>query len=61
MQCLHLLVVYYLAAKLERAPELYGALGAATVFLLWLYLIARVIVSAAFLNATLWCRRHPGA
>jgi uncharacterized BrkB/YihY/UPF0761 family membrane protein len=49
----HLFVVYYLSDKLERSPNLYGTLGAATVVLLGLYLIARVIVSAMFLNATL--------
>jgi len=50
---IHLFTVYYLAGKLERSPKLYGTLGAATVVLLGLYLIARVIVSAMFLNATL--------
>ena len=51
MQVLHLVVVLYLAPKLGRSSELYGALGAATVILLWLYLVARLIVSGAFLNA----------
>src|SRR3954447_3856990 len=50
-------VVYYLAAKLERSPDLYGALGGATVVLLWLFLFARLIVSGMFLNATLARRR----
>jgi uncharacterized BrkB/YihY/UPF0761 family membrane protein len=53
-----LMVTFYLAPRLERSPQLYGALGAATVLLLWLYIVARLIVSAAFLNATLWDRRH---
>ncbi len=52
-------VSVYLAPKLQRQPQLYGALGAATVILLWLYIIARLVVSAAFLNATLWDRRRP--
>jgi uncharacterized BrkB/YihY/UPF0761 family membrane protein len=51
-------VVYYLAAKLERSPDLYGALGASTVVLLWLFLIARLVVSGMFLNATLERRRQ---
>jgi uncharacterized BrkB/YihY/UPF0761 family membrane protein len=50
---IHVFVVYYLSDKLERSPKLYGALGASTVVLLALFLIARVIVSAMFLNATL--------
>ncbi len=49
---IHLFTVYYLSDKLERSPKLYGTLGAATVVLLGLYLIARVVVSAMFLNAT---------
>ena len=39
---IHLFTVYYLSDKLERSPKLYGTLGAATVVLLGLYLIARV-------------------
>jgi uncharacterized BrkB/YihY/UPF0761 family membrane protein len=48
-----LFLAYYLAGKLERSPALYGTLGAATVVLLVLFLIARLVVSAMFLNATL--------
>jgi membrane protein len=53
-QLIHLAVVLYLAPKIGRSSELYGTLGAATVLLLWLYLVARLIVAAAFLNAALW-------
>ena len=60
-QAIHLVVVLYLAPKLGRSSELYGALGAATVILLWLYLVARLIVAAAFLNAALWDGRAAGA
>jgi uncharacterized BrkB/YihY/UPF0761 family membrane protein len=54
---LQIATVYYFAPKLTRAPALYGSLGTAATLLLWLYLIARVIVAAAFLNATLWRRK----
>jgi membrane protein len=57
-QLIHLTVVLYLAPKIGRSSELYGTLGAATVILLWLYLLARLIVAAAFLNAALWERHH---
>jgi uncharacterized BrkB/YihY/UPF0761 family membrane protein len=50
---IHVFVAYYLADKLERSPKLYGVLGASTVVLLGLYLIARVAVSGMFLNAAL--------
>jgi membrane protein len=58
-QLIHLFVALYLAPRLGRSTELYGALGAATVILLWLYLEARLFVGAAFLNACLWGRAHP--
>jgi uncharacterized BrkB/YihY/UPF0761 family membrane protein len=58
IELMHVLVVLYLAPRLSRSPSLYGALGAATVVMLWLYLIARLFVLAAFLNATLWDRRR---
>jgi uncharacterized BrkB/YihY/UPF0761 family membrane protein len=57
LMAIHLFTVYYLSGKLERSPKLYGTLGASTVVLLGLFLIARVIVSAMFLNATLERRR----
>lgn len=59
-QGIHLVVVLYLVPRLGRSSELYGALGAATVILLWLFLVARLIVAAAFLNAALWDERPAG-
>lgn len=59
-QALQIAVVFYFAPKLGRSSELYGALGTAAVLLVWLYVLARLITGAAFLNATLWERRHPG-
>jgi membrane protein len=58
-QALHLFAVLYLVPRLGRSSELYGSLGAATVILLWLYIVARLITLSAFLNATLWERRTP--
>src|SRR5262245_25095517 len=55
---LHLFAPLYLAPRLGRSSELYGSLGAATVLLLWLYILARLITLSAFLNATLWERRQ---
>ncbi len=53
-QLMHLVVALYIAPRLGRSSELYGTLGAATVILLWLYLVARLIVAGAFLNAAVW-------
>jgi len=55
---MQLVTVYYLASKLETASELYGSLGAAAAVLLWLSILARIVVVAAGLNATLWQRRR---
>jgi uncharacterized BrkB/YihY/UPF0761 family membrane protein len=57
-QVLSLAVVFYFAPRIGRSSELYGTLGAASVLLVWLYLVARLIMSGAFLNATLWERRQ---
>jgi uncharacterized BrkB/YihY/UPF0761 family membrane protein len=60
IQGLNLFTALYLAPKLGRSSQLYGSLGAATVILLWLYIIARLITLSAFPNATLWERRKAG-
>ena len=59
-EVIHIVVVLYLVPKLGHSSELYGALGSATVILLWLYLLARLLVAAAFLNAALWEHRTTG-
>jgi uncharacterized BrkB/YihY/UPF0761 family membrane protein len=51
----------YLAGKLERVDDVYGALGTALVILLWLYLIARIMVAVPMLNSALWKRRQTEA
>ena len=58
---LQVATVYYFAPKLTRAPALYGSLGSAATLLLWLFLIARILVASAFLNAALWRRSGGGA
>jgi membrane protein len=57
IQVVHLVTVYYVARKVSHSSSTYGSLGAATAILLSLFLIARVIVFGASLNAELW-RRH---
>lgn len=43
--------VYY-ADRLDRVDDLYGALGVASVFLAWLFILARLWVAGASLNAS---------
>jgi uncharacterized BrkB/YihY/UPF0761 family membrane protein len=59
-QLVNVAVVFYFAPKIGRSTELYGTLGTAAVLLVWLYILARLITSGAFLNATLWERRYGG-
>jgi uncharacterized BrkB/YihY/UPF0761 family membrane protein len=54
----HAFVNVYLAPKLGRSIDLYGLLGAASVILLWLYVIARLITVSAFLNASVWRKQQ---
>ncbi len=61
LAALHFATVFYFAPKLTTAPALYGSLGTAATLLGWLFLAARLAVSSAFVNATLWRRRTPGA
>jgi uncharacterized BrkB/YihY/UPF0761 family membrane protein len=51
--------VYVLARSIDKASELYGSLGVAAALLAWLYLLGRLMVASAMLNATLWERRQP--
>jgi len=53
----HAFVNVYLAPKMGRSISTYGMLGASSVVLLWLFIIARLITVSAFLNATLWHRQ----
>lgn len=56
-QGLHLFTVYYLSDSAERATSVYGAIGAALAILLWLFILARLAVTGAMLNAELARRR----
>jgi uncharacterized BrkB/YihY/UPF0761 family membrane protein len=56
-QLVEVAVLFYFAPRLGRSEETYGAFGAAATMLIWLYVLSRLITSAAFLNATLWSRR----
>ncbi len=60
LEVIHLVTVLYLAHKASQFSAAYGTLGTALIVLLWLYLLSRLIVASAFLNATLW-ERSEGA
>ncbi len=55
---LRIVTIVWFANRLDRVDDLYGALGVATVFLAWLFIVARLLVAGASLNATLWLGRQ---
>jgi uncharacterized BrkB/YihY/UPF0761 family membrane protein len=61
LEVMHVVTVFYLAAKLDRASALYGGLGVAATFLFVLWLAGRLVISSTILNVELWCRNKPDA
>lgn len=61
IQVLQLVTVIYITPRLDSATAAYGALGVALVILLWLYMLGRLVVGSAMLNATLWERGNRSA
>jgi len=57
LEALHVFGAYVLAPYAIAKQGTYGALGTAAVLLLALFLVSRLMVAAAVLNATLWERR----
>ena len=55
-EALHLVTVLWFAHKIEHSSELYGGLGIAVGLLAWLYLLGRLAIASAVVNATLWRR-----
>ena len=59
-QVLHGFTIFYFAGRVSSMSDTYGPLGAAAVALLWFYVVGRVFVYAAMLNATIWERYQRG-
>src|SRR5262249_59593648 len=55
---LHLVTVFYVSYRISRSSSLYGSLGAAIAILAWAYLVGRLLVSSAVLNASLYRERE---
>ena len=59
VQLIHLGTVLFIAGRIERSSETYGSLGVAFTLLFWLFVVSRVIVASAMLNAALAGERRP--
>lgn len=55
---LHVLTTYWIGYLVARKTNTYGAVGIALAVLLWVYILGRIIVGSAGLNAALWYRRE---
>ena len=55
---LHLLTTYWIGHLVARKTNTYGAVGIALAVLLWVYILGRIMVASAGLNAALWYRRE---
>jgi uncharacterized BrkB/YihY/UPF0761 family membrane protein len=57
IQVVHLGTALFIGAKVARASATYGSLGVAFTVLAWLYILSRIVVASAMLNAARWERR----
>jgi uncharacterized BrkB/YihY/UPF0761 family membrane protein len=55
---LHLLTTYWIGRLVARKTDTYGSVGIALAVLLSVYILGRIIVASAGLNAALWSRRQ---
>jgi uncharacterized BrkB/YihY/UPF0761 family membrane protein len=59
LYALHLASVLYLSNRVATASKLYGTLGGAATLLLWAFLLCRLVVASAAVNA-IWFARGAG-
>jgi uncharacterized BrkB/YihY/UPF0761 family membrane protein len=59
VEVLHVVAAYAFAPWAASRQGTYGALGIAAALLFGLFLVSRLVIAAAALNATLWDRRQP--
>jgi uncharacterized BrkB/YihY/UPF0761 family membrane protein len=57
-EVLQLLTTYWIGNLVARKTSTYGAVGIALAVLLWVYILGRIMVGSAGLNAALWHRRE---
>jgi uncharacterized BrkB/YihY/UPF0761 family membrane protein len=55
-EVLHLLTTYWIGHLVARKSHTYGAIGIALAVLVWVYVLGRIIVGSAGVNAALWRR-----
>jgi membrane protein len=60
IEVLHILTVYWVAYLVSSRFDTYGTIGVSLGLLVWSYLLGRLIVASAVVNASVWQRRQRG-
>lgn len=55
---LHAATIYWFAYEVSKKSETYGAIGMSLAFLLWAYILGRIITAAASISAAFWYRNE---
>lgn len=53
VHAMYLFMTWFLGPKLNNATDTYGLLGVVATMLFWLYIVGRLVISGATLNASL--------
>jgi uncharacterized BrkB/YihY/UPF0761 family membrane protein len=59
VEILHVITVVWIGRQIESRTDTYGLLSLALALLLWAYVLGRVLVLSAVVNASKWYRTHP--
>lgn len=59
VEILHIITVVWIGRQIEARSETYGLLSTALALLLWAFVVGRVLVLSAVVNASRWYRSHP--
>jgi uncharacterized BrkB/YihY/UPF0761 family membrane protein len=55
---LHAATIYWFSYEVSKKSETYGAIGMSLAFLLWAYILGRIITAAASISAAFWYRNE---
>ena len=55
---LHAATVYWFVYEVSKKSETYGAIGMSLAFLLWAYILGRIVTAAASISAAFWYRNE---
>jgi uncharacterized BrkB/YihY/UPF0761 family membrane protein len=57
VQAMHLVSTFLLGPKLANSTELYGVIGVVATILFWLYIVGRLVIGGATINASVYEHR----